>query len=235
MNKLPTPHSGTENSSKPDVHTRRAGVALMVMAGLVALFMAMHPTAGTHDPAEFVRRVGHGVPGNTMVHGGLITLLIAMVPSLMVLRELLSARNLSLRFAMVALVAGTASGVAAGLVNGFMVPSLAAKYVNADDAVIATLQPALTLAHEVNGTCARTCVVGLSLSAVIFSLNLLGHAGLRRVAGAVGLVCGLVPLGMHAAQHLHMNVSGFGLFVWFYSAWMFAAGLVLLRWPQART
>lgn len=208
---------------------RIAGYALIVLAMLTVLFMAMHPTAGTHDPAEFVANAGRGVPGNAVVHGVLLAVILLMSTCFLWFRDVLGPRRMIVRAGLVAMVVGTAGAVAAALVNGFIVPSLAAKFSDASPAQISALTPVLAFAGATNATCARLSVVGLSLSTVAWAIALLGCPGWRRIVGIFGIACGLVPLGLHAAEHLHMDVAGYGLFVRIHAAWSIAAGVVLVR------
>lgn len=208
---------------------RLAGYGLIVLGGLAVLFMTMHPTAGTHDPAEFIERVGHGVPGNTFVHGALIAVVLLMTACFLWLGDVLGPGRVLVRAGIVAQVAGTAGTVAAGLVNGFIVPKLAGRFVGAGADVIETLTPVLTLARETNAACARFGMVGVSMAAVAWSICIMGAGGWRRWAGMLGLLCGLAPLGMHAAEHLRMDVAGFGLFVRIHAVWAVLAGVVMIR------
>jgi hypothetical protein len=209
---------------------RFAGWTLVTAAVLSVLIMAMHPTTGTHDHAEFVDRMGRGLPGNTFVHGSLITLLLVMGACLLSLRDVLGAHRLLVRAGMVAMVVGIAGNVAAGLVDGFILPNVAARYVGVDEAGLAAVKPVIVLCRETNATAARVGLVGLSLSAVLWSCVLVGVPGWRRWIGVAGVLCGLLPLAMHAGEHLRVDVPGFRLFVTVYGVWCVLAGVVLIRW-----
>jgi hypothetical protein len=206
-----------------------AGYGLTTLAVGSVLLMAMHPTAGTHDVGEFVARAGHGVPGNTFVHGSLITVILLMTACFLWLRDALGARRILVRAGSVALMTGSSGLVAAGLINGFIVPNFSSHFVESGTAEVAALKPVLVFAREANASCARVGMVGLSLAAVAWSVCILGIPGWRRYAGTIGLICGVVPLVLHAADHMNMNVSGFGLFVQIHAVWAAIAGAVLIR------
>lgn len=207
-----------------------AGWFLLTAAVLAVVIMAMHPTAGTHDHAEFVDRMGRGLPGNTFVHGSLVTLLLVMGGCLLWLRDVLGASRPLVRAGTVAMVVGVAGNVAAGLVNGFIVPNLAARYVGVDEAGLEAVWPVMALCREVNATTARVGLVGLSLSALLWSCVLAGVPGWRRWVGVGGVICGLTPLALHAGEHLDIDVPGFRLFVLIYGVWCVLAGVVLVAW-----
>ncbi len=205
-----------------------SGYALIVLAGLTVALMAMHPTSGTHDTGEFAARAARGVPGNAAVHGVLIVLMLLMASCFLAMVDVLGARRLIVRVGLVALIVGTTGGVAAGLLNGFIVPSVAARFAGADPGAIDALRPVLLLAGETNAACARVSVLGLSLAAVAWSIGLLAAPGRRRIAGVAGLVCGVLPVSLLATGHLPMNVAGFGLFVVAHAVWAAIAGVVLI-------
>jgi hypothetical protein len=211
-------------------HVRVAGWVLLVTAVLSVVIMAMHPTSGTHDHAEFVDRMGRGVPGNTFVHGSLITLLLVMGTCLLSLRDMLGPSRPVVRAGTVALAVGLAGNMAAGLVNGFILPNLAERYVGIDEAGLEAVWPVMALCREVNATTARVGIVGLSLAAVLWSCVLAGMPGWRRWIGVAGMLCGLTPLAMHAGEHLRVDVPGFRLFVIIYGVWCVLAAVVLVRW-----
>lgn len=217
-----------EGGAGPAGVGRVAGWGLIVMSVLTVVFMWMHPTTGTHDAGEFVERAGRGVPGNTFVHGALVTVILMMATCFLWLRDVLGPRRALVRAGLVALVVGTAGAVCAGLVNGFIVPNVAARYVGAGPEDVAALKPVLVMLREANATLARVSVVGLSLTAVAWSSCVLMMPGWRRAAGVIGLLCGLAPLAMHAGEHLRMNVSGYGLFVQIHAVWGVMAGLVMV-------
>ncbi len=230
MNTRPNPRTVPDTLFPEPRHVRAAGWVLLVTAVLSVVIMAMHPTSGTHDHAEFVDRMGRGLPGNTFVHGSLITLLLAIGICLLWLRDLLGPNRPLVRAGMVALVVGLAGNVVAGLVNGFILPNVAARYVGIDEAGLAAVWPVLALCREVNATAARVGIVGLSLSALLWSCTLAGVPGWRRWMGVGGVLCGLAPLAMHAGEHLRVDVPGFRLFVVIYGVWCVLGGVVLIAW-----
>lgn len=229
MNPSPPPSRATPAEPPPAFLPRAAGCGLITFAALSVLLMSLHPTTGTHEVGEFVARAGRGVPGNTFVHGSLITLILLSTACFASLRDALGAHRPVVRAGMFALIVGTSGLVAAGLVNGFIVPNTAAHFLDASASDLAPLKPVLVLARETGATCARVGIVGLSLSSVAWSARLIRMPGWRRAAGAIGLACGLAPLALHLGEHLNMDVPGFGLFVRINAVWAGVAGVVLLN------
>jgi hypothetical protein len=202
---------------------------LIALAVLTAVFMAMHPTSGTHDADEFVARTARGIPGNAAVHGILIVLMLLMAPCFLALRDVLGPHRLVVRVGLVAFIVGSAGGVVAGLINGFIVPGVASRRSDTEHSARDAIVPVFELAREANATCARVCVLGLCMSAVLWSAALLSAPGHRRWVGAAGAVCGVLPIVLLATGHLPTNVAGFGVFVVAHAVWSLLSGIVLVR------
>lgn len=223
-----SPRPPTPAILKSTSSTRASGYALIALSAASVLLMAMHPTTGTPDFAEFVVRAGRGVPGNTLVHGSLITLIVLMAVCILSMRDALGADRWLVRAGTASLVVGSAGAIGAGLINGFVVPNTASHFIDAGANSLSSLRPSLTLAHEASATLARLATVGLSIAAVAWSTCLLRLTRIPRTCGIVGLICGIAPLALHAAEHMQVNVTGFSLLVQIHAVWTGAAGVTLV-------
>ncbi|MCX5690822.1 MAG: hypothetical protein NTV94_13740 [Planctomycetota bacterium] len=213
----------------PANSTRSAGIILITIAACEILFMAMHPTSSAHDVASFATEASRGVPGNAMVHGILITLLLIMCSAYITFAQFLGLSRLLVRTGLVAFLAASTCGIVAGLINGFIVPATAAAFAGADQATTNALIPVLRLCREANGVCAKTDVAWASAAILLWSVALLRRRGIATAAGIIGLICAIVPLALLATGHLPMNVRGFGTFVLLQGLFAAAAGAVLIR------
>lgn len=195
---------------------RTSGIILLAAAVLTVVFMAMHPTGQSHGGAEGAG----GMRGNGPVHGILISPLLLLALGYAGLAEYLGWNRVLVRAGAIACITGTAGGFAAGLINGFIAPAVAGGE---------GMSAALRLCAAANGACARVDVIGLSVAAILWGVCLLHRRGWGRVAGAVGLVCGCVPIVLLAMGRLPMDVRGFGLFVLVQGVWGVCAGVAVWR------
>ena len=136
---------------------------------------------------------------------------------------------LIVRAGLIAYAAGIAAGSAAALVNGFIVPAIAAAHAGTEGGSLEMLRAILILCHFINNLCARVDVIAVSAATVLWSILLVHRSGGWRSAGIVGLACGLIPLIAIAAGDLRMDLHGFGLFVLLQGIFGVAAGIQLLR------
>lgn len=212
--------------------TGRASAVLVIAASLLIVgFMAAHPTSHAPTLRDFAVEATGGFGPNALVHGVLVGLAALLCVGFLALADALGWRRLVVRAAVVSLALGTVCGVFAGGINGFVVPTTAAAYAEADDATLAALGVGLRFAREANATLARGDVIGVSAATILFGLAALrGAASTRRpVLGIVGLALGVAPLALLAAGRLPITVSGFGHFVLMQGFWGIAVGVSLLR------
>jgi hypothetical protein len=202
---------------------------LITVAACEILFMAMHPTSSAHDVASFATEASRGIPGNAMVHGILITLLLIMSAAYVSFAQFLGCSRLLVRTGLVAFLAASACGIVAGLINGFIVPATAAAFAGADQSTTSALIPVLRLCREANGVCAKADVVWASAAILLWSIALLRQRGIATAAGIIGIICGCIPLALLATGQLPMSVRGFGTFVLLQGIFAAAAGVVLVR------
>lgn len=216
--------------------SRAAGWCLIATSILAVGFMAMHPVSHAHSLAEFVEEAGHGLHGTRPVHGILLTLSALLAAAFLAVADRLGRERLLVRIGTVALLIGTGAGIGAGLINGFIVPSLGTAYADGGD--LAPLGTLLRLCRIANETLATVDVLGLSVSSVTWAIALLTRDDRRPrsrsalAAAIVGLLAGLLPIGFLAMHALPMTVHGFGSVVLLHTLWAISAGLWLLRNPQ---
>src|SRR5206468_1187565 len=121
--------------------------------------------------------------------------------------------SLLVRAGLVAYVLGASAGVAAALVNGFVVPGLAARYQDRPADQLESLRPLLALCHEVNQTCSRVDVLAASAAIVLWSVRLGRRPGRSLPLAVLGGVAGGVPAVALLSGNVPMDVHGFGGFV----------------------
>ncbi len=128
----------------------------------------------------------------------------------------------------VAYLAAAVAGAAAGLVDGFVVPGLAARYADRPADQLESLRPVLAVCREANQACSRATVVAASVAVVLWSVHI-GRRGGRRWLAVLGVAAGGVPTGLLLAGRLPMDVHGFGGFVLAQGVWTLAVAVTLLR------
>jgi hypothetical protein len=225
----PAPHSTVS-----DTTGRPAGLVLGAGAVLMVVFMAMHPAphAGAgHDAPSLLEHLRSD--RNSVVHAVLVALMVPVLVGFTALAARLGLRRVGVLAGLVVYALGTLAGAVAALVNGFVVPRIAGLFADqpglSADAAVQHASPVLALCHTVNTLCAQVDVIGASLAGVLWGLALAQRPGWNRAVGAIGIVCGALPLAALTAGRLPMDVHGFGGFVMLQSLWALAAASALVR------
>jgi hypothetical protein len=168
---------------------RSAGAVMALAALLSVVAMAHHPT-GAHG-AGFLAR---------FVHGAMIAFLLLM---LFGWARFARARGLARSFPLAGLIAYAASAfahLAAATINGFAVPTLAARKASHD---------LFVLSWDLNQAFAQVGVFLTSAAFLFWSLDLaVKGAGFSRVVGLIGLAAAIGPAAALAAGAISMDVHG---------------------------
>jgi len=216
-------------SSAAQFNGRPAGIAIVLAASVMIAFMAHHPVPSPGDVEHFVRELAHHGPSSAIVHGVLIGTMALLLLGFTGLADLIGSNRLSVRAGLIAYSIGFAAMTAAAMSDGFIMPALAAQYVDTPagdlDSFLATMQMLfLALAAA-----ARLGVVGLSLAVVLWSLTLVWRPGALSAIGALGLVLGIVPIVLLFTGRLPVHFHAMLAFVVSQVIWYFAIGIQLIR------
>jgi hypothetical protein len=211
--------------------TRLAGYVLSACAMAALLLLAAHPGGAAHDLQGLVKMEAAQQTPNALVHGGFILLL-----PLIVACQAQLARELGLdRFAALAgltlFCAGSAFLAASLLVDGLLVPQMAARLVAGPPQGIEAARPTFLFA----GTAVRVLMpLGLGIQALGAAGLALAALHLKRAIAATGLLASLVALAGVSIlpQQPMMLMSAIALIA---VVWNAVGGKLLLVAARARS
>lgn len=183
---------------------RDAGRVLVVASLASVLMMAHHPSSA-HDLAM-----------GQFVHGAMIAIIGLMALGLVQFARGLGLDRLTVLAGLIAYAIGTAAGIGAATINGFVVTNLVAKGVTDHDI--------FALAWEANQALARLGVVAWGAAFLLWSVDLVQRGGIGRWLGVLGIVAGALPIALLLTATLSMNLHGAILIYGGQAAWMALAG-----------
>jgi hypothetical protein len=171
--------------------TRLAGYVLIVCAIAALLLLAAHPGGEAHDLQGLVKMEAAQQARNGLVHGGFILLLPLIVACQVELARVLGLDRFAALAGLMLFCAGCAFLAASLLVDGLLVPQMAARLVAGPPQRIEAARPAFLLA----GTAVRVLMpLGLGMQALGAAGLALAALRLRRAIAATGLLVCLVAL-----------------------------------------
>jgi phage shock protein PspC (stress-responsive transcriptional regulator) len=208
---------------------RVSGLALATASILSAAFMTQHPSLHSAGIAEAIEEIGRKAFATRLVHGALIALMGVIVFGFWGLANRLGLQLATVRLGVVAYSIGTFTMIGAAVVNGFVVPGLAARYAMRPPEDLESVRHLLTLGHEAGQALAAIGVVATSAALLCWSLAMVRRTGTTRVIGGGGALLGAVTVIAIVTGWLRLNVHGMGAVMLTQSIWTIAVAIQLLR------
>lgn len=195
-----------------DSLTRFGGVALVAASIGTVLAMAHHPTGA------------HGGGLGAIVHGAMILFLALMLFGFAGMTLWRGATKPLMVAGAIAYAISLIGHLTAGMINGFVVPAIAARGVGP------VSHDSFVLAWETNQAFARLGVLATSAAYVLWSIDLLTDGDRRlKTISLIGLVAGLAPAALLVGGAIRMNVAGAFLSYAIQAAWAALVGFAMIR------
>lgn len=193
------------------------GWSMIIGALLGVITMALHPTGGGEP---MLSRAVHAIAlfGTPLTLYGtwVLTRRLAVDGAL---------AELGLAFHAMAAVAALIAASASGLIA----PELAYEAARAGPASDEIWHAVRDLNYYTNQAAAKVLVAAASLAILLWSIEILRTASMRRITGALGCVVASLALIGLLSGHLRMDVHGFGAVVLGHAVWLVMAGAELRR------
>ncbi|HEX3462880.1 MAG TPA: hypothetical protein VHS78_02335 [Candidatus Elarobacter sp.] len=123
---------------------------------------------------------------------------------------------------------GTGPAIAAGLIDGFLIPAIAARYAAAPPQAVDTALQLLAVCAAAIQITTKTWLLATSFAVLIWSFGLMRLGGLPRTAGAAGIVATAVVLAVLAFT-TNVNPHSLGIVVLVQTLWYVAIGALMIR------
>jgi hypothetical protein len=172
-----------------------AGIAIVVASLVTLVSIAHHPTTSKAlNPADAIAAIVALSGADRMVHTIVIATMLAMVFGFAVYTLRRGLHRSAVIAGLIAFTFGVATTLGAALIDGFLTPDIASRYVDATADQLtrgAVLLSVCALAIQV---ATKAGLVGMSLGIVLWSADQIADKGFLRIAGIVGVLAGIVPV-----------------------------------------
>jgi len=179
---------------------RWLAVSFALCATATATLLVNHPSGAAGTFADTLRSEASRQLTDALVHGGFIVTLCALMVCFTIWSRMLGSQRVAVVVGMVSFCVGCGTLIASMILDGFVLPALAARFVGADAAQGADVARPLFI---LCGTLIRFLMPwGLALQSVaMFSWSqiLLRMGGTARAAGVFGAVCAVTVLTVFVA------------------------------------
>ena len=209
-----------------------SGLAIGLATILAIAFVTHHPTAAGHDPAEILNDIAQKASADRLVHGALIGIMGAFLFGFSGFAAWLGLDGPLVRLGLIAYAAGCGSTVAAALIDGFIVPDIAALSVAPHHGDVNVAFDFLRIASSAIQYLTKLGLVLMSAGILSWSAALLPAADLRRWIGLLGLFAGGIPALLILAAGTVMNAHSLIAVLAAQGVWNLAVAVLLLNGPR---
>ena len=205
-----------------------AGIAIATCAIAVVFAIAHHPTVTVREPAQAIAQMVRLAAMDRIVHGAVIVLLGALLFGFTVYSLRRGLHRQTVVAALLAYAAGSGAMFGAALIDGFLIPAVAARYAGAAPDAINLAAQLLALCALAIQILAKFGTIALSSAVVLWSADLVRTPGALRVTGIIGIASGVAVVVVLAFAG-HLNPHNLGVIVLLQAIWYVAIAALLVR------
>ncbi len=219
------------NDSTPPAAPRSpvAGAALILSAVIAIAAVAHHPSLHhAASSADVLAQIVRLSAVDEAVHTVVIVAACGLLFGLAAFAARRGLRNGAVLAGLVAYAIGTVFAIGAALVDGFLIPAIAARYATAPPARIDTALQLLTVCAMTIQIATKTWLLATSFAVLTWSAELIRHGRMLRAIGAVGVVA-TAALLVVLAFTANLSPHSLGLVVVLQTIWYVAVGALMIR------
>ena len=186
-------------------------IGLIMIAASVGVVVAMG-----HHPSG-----AHGGPLGAIVHGAMIGLLLLWTWGFFHFARGIGVERPLVLAGIITYSVSAFAHLVAATINGFVVPALAERHVSSHDLFL--------FAWLTNQAFAKVGVYMTGIAYTCWSAELLRDQTRPKWLGAIGLICGFVPVLLLASGAIDLRVGGAFIVYTVHSVWAALVGVALLK------
>lgn len=165
------------------------GILLALVTLAATILVAHHPVAHMHDPASALSNLAAIGSRSSLVHGALIALTLLWCVGMSGFAWRLGIEHPAVMAGWLAYVCGSVFLILAGLVDGFVVPDIAAKFSLDPTAHPAALD-LIAVCWELLQASTRLGLVLIAFGSVMWGHALMHHRGIARLIALLAMATG---------------------------------------------
>jgi hypothetical protein len=206
--------------------SRRAGIVLAACAALAVVAIAFHPFVTVRGAAPALAQIHAFALIDRLVHGALIVISVGLFFGLVVFAMQRGLQREPVLIGLIAYALGLIALIGAALIDGFLVPAVAARF----DATPAALPMAAALfafAGSAIQVLTKFGIAAMSAAILFWSLDLVRDRGMPRISGIVGVVAAVLVLAVITIGGA-VNAHTMGAILIVQAAWYTAIAVLLI-------
>jgi hypothetical protein len=202
----------------------------MILSAVVAVAAVAHHPSVHHaaSNADLLAQMVRLSAVDEAVHAVVIVAVCGLLFGLTAFADRRGLRDGAVLAGLVAYAIGVVFAIGAALIDGFLIPAIAARYATAPPARIDTALQLVTVSAMTIQIATKTWLLATSFAVVIWSWVLIRHGSLPRAIGALGILATAALLGVLAFT-ANINAHTLGLVVVLQTIWYVAIGALMIR------
>ena len=208
---------------------RVAGFVIVASAVLALGAIARHPTVGAaRGSADVLAQLAALSTADEIVHGVLIVLIGALLFGFTVFSQRCGLHRGVVLFGLIGFALASAGMIGEALLDGFLIPALAARYASASPQDSDIALHVIAAAGAAIQILTKFAIAVTAVAVTSWSVALVRSSGASRLAGVVGFVSAAVAIVVLVSTH-RLNPHTLGVIVGVQSLWYGTIGILLMR------
>lgn len=210
----------------------RLGALVLTAATILGLIgLSFHPGAAGSEPAEIFAQMVEARTQDNLVHGLMIGMLVAFAFGFTEYATHVGIRRPLVRLGLVAYLIGCAITIVAAVIDGFVFPDLAQRFVSATPEGMKTGFALVVLCSLIIWWLSKVGLVMMAAAVLAWSADLARTVRTARTTAYIGLFAGLAPIalivGLPPALQSHLMI----MILAANAVWNLAVARLLMRNP----
>jgi hypothetical protein len=202
----------------------------LILSALAALIAVAHHPSVSHATSrtDVMAQIVRSSALDEAVHAVVIVAACGLLFGLTAFAARRGLRNETVLAGLVAYAIGTVFAIGAALIDGFLIPAIAARYGTAPPARLDTALQMLTVCAMTIQIATKTWLLATSFAVLIWSSGLIRRSRVLRAIGAVGILA-TAALLVVLAFTANLNPHSLGVIVVLQTFWYVAIGALMVR------
>ncbi len=208
--------------------SRKIACLALAIAGLLSIFaMWHHPEIHAHDLQSQIIEMNQKASASRIVHGGLIGLVMLYCFGFMQFVQIRNQQHSLNNFPLLCFILGSIVMIGAGLIDGFIYPTIASSYVGVGDTELSVFKGVQRLSWHTNQALANTGTIAWLVAIILWSASLLREMLIVKLTAAIFVITAITTLVLFVFGFFYLNVPGMTFIVFLLAAFsLFLAYIV---------
>ncbi len=205
------------------------GVLIALFSALTILAIAHHPVATSHSATKAIGEIVSLGRLDRVVHGSVIAIIAGLIFAFLFVASRLGLTRPAVLAGLVGYTIGACAMIGAALIDGFLVPDIAARVDLNSPAAVGAAQAVLLACALTIQIATKLGVIAMSAGVALWSIALVRMANPLRLAGIIGLASAALAMAVLFLMGSTLTPHSVELIVIAQALWYLTIATLLIR------